>query len=229
MRDLRALDLEKLREFHASFYRPENLTIFIAGRVAVEEIFETIEKIESKLSKSERPATEKRSRSSGAEKPAENVTKTIHYPSDEEDTGSVFIAWQGPNSVQQFADLVQCKIILKYLCSGLVSPLRAMVNEEFAGQIDVRIMEYHDALILLRVTGVELQEVSDVEEKVFGVFQKIVNETGLNMKRLRILIQLFWEHELNALETEPHIAVFKKLVPIFINPPENEVCNFIFN
>lgn len=40
---------EKVRQYHAEFYRPENLTIVIAGQVDIDEIAKALEPLEQRI------------------------------------------------------------------------------------------------------------------------------------------------------------------------------------
>lgn len=40
---------EKVRQYHKDFYRPENLTIFIAGQVKHADVFQALMPLEQKI------------------------------------------------------------------------------------------------------------------------------------------------------------------------------------
>lgn len=50
LKDLReSTTIEKVRQYHRDFYRPENLTIVIAGQVKHADIFKALQSIEKKI------------------------------------------------------------------------------------------------------------------------------------------------------------------------------------
>ena len=83
-------------DYHKEFYRSENLCLIITGQVEPEKVFEALKPFEDKVvSKPDLPAY---SRPWQAEVPSlgESVTNVVKYPSDDEASGMVYVAWRGP-------------------------------------------------------------------------------------------------------------------------------------
>lgn len=78
---------EKVRNYHAKFYRPENLTLIITGQVKVDDVSKALKSVEKRiLSKPKKPEF-MRPWFSPIEPFANTVDKRIVYPSDCEDCG----------------------------------------------------------------------------------------------------------------------------------------------
>ena len=58
--DLRTLDVETVRQYHRSYYRPDNLCLIIAGSMDPAELLAKLDKFEDKIvSKGELPPMER--------------------------------------------------------------------------------------------------------------------------------------------------------------------------
>lgn len=216
---LRSLKLDKIKEYHQKFYQPENVTIYIAGKIEPHGILAQIEPIERALIEAGKTPKDAFHRALDPDtKLQENVTQTFSFASDERVNGSVYIAWRGPNSVTDYKDLTACHILLDYLCGGPVSVLRsALVDADLVVTIEFEIIELLEALIVVKVLGVDVDKITEVQEKIFEQIEGIVEgNVDLNMERLKIVVQTFWERELNKLEEEPHLRIFQKIIPTIV-------------
>lgn len=78
---------EKVRNYHAQFYRAENLTLIITGKVNVDDVSKALESVEKRiLSKPKKPDFT-RPWFSPVEPLVHTVDKRVAYPSDCEDCG----------------------------------------------------------------------------------------------------------------------------------------------
>lgn len=191
-----------------------------------EEIFNSIEPIEQKI------------RSRGIVLPFEDqwnfelspmkasIRETITYPNDEEQSGSVYISWRGPNPILEQENVTACIILLKYLCCGTMSPLQRElleVPEPFASHICFQIIEHAEVMLLIKLNGVNMEKINEVDNKVMEILKSIVQkEEKFDMKRLEVVIQSDFTEELNSLDREPHLHIFNKILPTLIYAPKDE-------
>lgn len=127
---------EKVRNYHAQFYRPENLTLIITGQVKVDDVSKALESVERRiLSKPKQPEFI-RPWFLPIEPLAESIVdRRIVYPSDCEDCGmgtrrvdfsikyfrimqtnsnfiaffhSVYVGWRGPKCTSENLELTAC-------------------------------------------------------------------------------------------------------------------------
>ena len=111
MRNLReSTSHQKVVDYHKAFYRPENLGLVVTGQVEVEEVLDTVAKVEDGLAN--QGDREPFLRPWSGEVPRLELDRDLEvpYPADEEDNGLVYVAWRGPNAVtalyRMFATMV---------------------------------------------------------------------------------------------------------------------------
>lgn len=78
---------EKVRYYHAQFYRPENLTLIITGQVKIDDVSKALEPFERRILDNQKKSEFIRPWFSPIEPLAETIDKRILYPSDCEDCG----------------------------------------------------------------------------------------------------------------------------------------------
>lgn len=78
---------EKVRNYHAQFYRPENLTLIITGQVNIEDVSKALEPVEQRILNKLRKEDFVRPWLTPVKPLIETVDKAIVYPSDCEDCG----------------------------------------------------------------------------------------------------------------------------------------------
>lgn len=219
---LRTLTIDQVRDYHSNYYRPGNVTIFISGRVVVDDVLNAIVEMEEKIiSKEETREAFDKMWKPVLEPLSETIIETVYYPSDEESNGTIYIGWHGPNSLTDYNELQACSVLLHYLCSSPISPLRRDLiefDEPVASQIDFDIIEHHQALILIKLSGVSIDNVGNVDGLLMNIISGIINgDETFDMDRMRIIIQnYFYEKELNEMEKQPHQHIFNKIKPVII-------------
>ena len=79
--------IEKVREYHKSYYRPENLYLIITGNIGSEDILSALEPVEEKIlrkrSRGETPLPLEKPFQRDLPKLEENVTQTFQYPAED--------------------------------------------------------------------------------------------------------------------------------------------------
>ena len=121
-------NIEKVRQYHEQYYRPENLMLTITGRIDEQELFDTLRKTEEKILR-------KRALKAPVEferpwqKPLKNIDLSedlivnIDYPSDDESIGNVAVAWRLPEHIADNIEMLEAyQLIMKYLTNTQVSP-----------------------------------------------------------------------------------------------------------
>ena len=104
--------IEKVREYHRKFYRPENLYITVTGNVEGKEVFKALDSVERKIlskrtDKSDEPYVRPFQRP--LEKLEKDVRATVRYPSKEERFGSVSMGWRLPGQLWEEIPTIQVK------------------------------------------------------------------------------------------------------------------------
>lgn len=87
-----------VRNYHQSYYRPDNLCLIVTGKVDKESLLKALEPVEASiLSKGQLPAMQRPWIETGDfPNLKENQTETVLFADEDESMGSVLIAWNGP-------------------------------------------------------------------------------------------------------------------------------------
>ncbi|XP_063697601.1 uncharacterized protein C05D11.1-like [Culicoides brevitarsis] len=213
--------IEEIRDYHTKHYAPANTTIFIAGPIEPDEIFTSLQDLETKIKNKELESFE-RSFNTELTPLEENIVKTIEYHSEEESTGFVCLAWRGPNIITEYENFIACKILLKYLCGSSISPIQRLMLEienPLASHISYQFIECLEVIMLINLSGINLDRISEVDEKLMEVLNGIVEE-GIDMKRMETVIKSELIEFQNSLERNPYLTVFEKLLPTMIYAEE---------
>lgn len=174
MKNIRdSLTIEKIRDYHAKFYRAENLAVVIAGQVEIDEIAKAIESIEQKV-------LERKGKYPEFEAPWQTPVKPLKdskdvkilFPSDEEECGLVYIGYHGPKATTEFETLTACYILMKYLCDTSVSPVQQSfieIEEPFASRVSYNISENSTSLLYFTFENVPLDKIDFIYERLIQV------------------------------------------------------------
>jgi Zn-dependent M16 (insulinase) family peptidase len=88
-----------VRDYHKSYYRPDNLCLIITGKVDHAKLLKVLEPVEANiLSKPTPPAMKRPWVESGpVPKLAKTVEETVLFPDEDESMGEIMISWNGPD------------------------------------------------------------------------------------------------------------------------------------
>lgn len=107
MKNLRELTIEKIRNYHSDYFRPENICLLISGKIDHQKVFQSLERIEKKILNRPQRNDFKRPWVTSPIPPfKESVTKVVEFPDESETIGEVLIGMKGPhyNEFEQRAD-----------------------------------------------------------------------------------------------------------------------------
>ncbi|XP_055534540.1 uncharacterized protein C05D11.1-like [Wyeomyia smithii] len=199
---------EKVRAYHAAFYRPDNLHVIITGQIEPDDIFKALEPIEQKiLSKGELPPFVRPWQTPVAPL-LESKTLKIVYPADEEDCGLLDVAWRGPKATSEYAELTACSVLLRYLSDTSVSPLQQEfieIESPYASRVGYNIAENSESLLYIGFENVILDKMDAIFPKLMKVLKRIASgEEKIDMKRMASVLERYILESLRNLESNPH-------------------------
>jgi Zn-dependent M16 (insulinase) family peptidase len=89
---------KKVRNYHKSYYRPDNLCLIITGKVDKDELLKVLEPVEqSIISKGALPEMQRPWVSTGDfPNLKENLEETVLFADEDESMGTIYISWNGP-------------------------------------------------------------------------------------------------------------------------------------
>ncbi|KAE9411017.1 hypothetical protein BT96DRAFT_952834 [Gymnopus androsaceus JB14] len=202
MEALRKLTVEQIREYHASYYVPHNLSLIVAGKLSsgTESLLSVVqEQVEPNLiahgqKHGPKPSGWKRpfvETSSAIRPPISKSTKeTIKFPEQDESVGELIINFLGP-APNQFLERKALDVISTYLTSSAVAPL----NKEYV-EIESPLCTYIYFSEETRATRVSLpiyigsvptEHLDTFDQKLKASLQRIVKE-GIDMDRMAMVI-----------------------------------------
>ncbi|KAK2579672.1 hypothetical protein KPH14_011595 [Odynerus spinipes] len=200
---------EKVRNYHKEFYRPENLTIIITGQVKHDKVFKTLQPLEQMiLSKGPRGPFE-RPWQNPVPPLTESVDLDLFYPCDDEDNGIVTVGWRGPSAVHEVYELTACSLLLKYLTDTSVSPLQkefVEIEDPYASNVLYSLSENSISLLYVIFENVPKPKIPLVKDRLLDVLKQ-VNESGIDMKRMKTVVHRNMLETLSNLENCPHDSV----------------------
>lgn len=199
---------QKVKDYHKSFYRPDNLTVIVTGQVKPEDLFNVLAPVEGKIIKKEALPEFKKPWQNSVEPLAETKNIKIVYPNDEEDCGIVYVGYRGPKATTEHRTLTACSVLMRYLSDTSTSPLmRDLVetDDPYASKISYNIGENSESLLYFNFDSVPIEKVDKVYDKYFSVLTKIAEgQEKIEMKRLATVIDKAILEALSSLETNPH-------------------------
>ncbi|CAG8436117.1 11827_t:CDS:10 [Scutellospora calospora] len=208
MECLRHLGVEKIRQFHYNYYRPNNLCLIITGKLPHSELFKVLDPLDERIaSKGELPPC-KRPFVDSVPIPLleKSIQETVEFPDEDESMGRVVIAWLGP-TIDEFLDLRALEILYDYLSDSAISVLQkefVEIEDPICTDIDIATDEQTRTAILASFENVPTEELEDLVTELFDVFERIVNKDGIDMDRMKIVIQRDKLKTLNEIEINPH-------------------------
>lgn len=174
---------DDIREYHQKFYHPSNMTIVVAGDgLQPERIFDTI--IQQHILDSN--DTTKSSNgpvfdiiqemdiSKGREdapimSPASKlISQTIHFPSADEDVGSIGYGWLGPSTFD-IKTMIALDILFRFLHETSASPFsQAFVERRnpLASHVDFDVKGCIDTSLLLLFSGVPVRSTTKAATRI---------------------------------------------------------------
>lgn len=160
---------EDIKDYHQKFYHPSNMTIVVAGdSLQPGRIFQTlIERgiLNTVEDKGGVDIIQEMDISKGREdapimsKETSFTSKTIHFPSADEDVGSIGYGWLGPNTFD-VKTMVALDILFRFLHETSASPFSQEFVERrnpLASHVDFEVKGCMDTSLLLLFSGVPIR------------------------------------------------------------------------
>eukprot|EP01117_Protostelium_nocturnum_P008230 TRINITY_DN2936_c0_g3_i1.p1 TRINITY_DN2936_c0_g3~~TRINITY_DN2936_c0_g3_i1.p1 ORF type:complete len:1017 (+),score=266.38 TRINITY_DN2936_c0_g3_i1:107-3157(+) len=206
MENLRSLKVEKVRDYHKEFYRPENLCLIISGKVKAEDIIQKLVSTEETiLSKQKNVSKYSKPWRSPVTPLPSTITESIEFPSEDEESGLVSIAWLGPKW-NNFELITSLDILWKYLVDSSVSAFQKVfveIEDPFASDIDIITEEYSVFVHGVSFEGVMKKFIPNIKNMVLKVLRDVI-KTGIDMNRMKDVIENYIQEQENEVEESPH-------------------------
>ncbi|CAG8536114.1 8053_t:CDS:10 [Ambispora leptoticha] len=206
MECLRKLDINKIRQYHRDYYRPDNLSLVIVGKVMQENLLRALQSLDERIaSKGPLPPIKRPWVESPAVPPLEkSVVQVVEFPDEGESMGEILIGWQGPK-INEFLDLTALEMIHNYLSDSAISVLQkefVEIEEPLCTEISFQISHHIRTQIYVDFSSVPTEELENLSSRIFLVLERVAKE-GFDMNRMKNVIRREKLKTLNYVETNP--------------------------
>lgn len=193
--EIRTLTINKLRNYHAKYYRPDNCMIYIKGNVNHTEILDRLCNIEKQfqIKKSEMKHTKTiNTRPWMNPIPSMKIQKkTVEYPDCKETHGFVHLLWRKCNW-NDFYSFHAITVILEYICKDKLITLSMVDNkDQWATSISYRGYFYKKVSFHIHFSTVPLTKLDKIEIKFMRLLKQCIKSLKLkdiqNIIKYRIL------------------------------------------
>ena len=207
--------IEKVREYHKKYYRPENLLLTITGRIEEEQLFTSIRHIEEKIlnkwSEGGRPEYE-RPWTNEIEPTGFDTDYLFQheFPDEDEDKAHVILAWRLNHHISDNIPMLEAyELIFKYLSSSKVSPFEAsFVHSEdpIASSVGYFSFKYSVPSIGLKFANVPSNRTKEVIPRMEKVVRQVLDDgpDKFDLVRIQDYIKTGLKKNIKENENSPH-------------------------
>ncbi|CAK9022306.1 Uncharacterized protein C05D11.1 [Durusdinium trenchii] len=227
LKELRELTNATVRDYHKSYYRPDNFCVIVTGQVPWLGLLKACAPTVASIKKSHfkgLPAME-RPFSSAVPGVSQQQEVRMTFPAEDESTGAICeLCWHGPGW-SDLENVVALKVLLAYLCEDSISPLRKALVETvppLCGKISEGLHEYKTQLINITLKSCDVEQLQkrDVTSEVQAVFKCTAKAEGIDLPRLKSVIRQKQRQHLSAVESNPHDLFSGEIIGAFLYAEE---------
>jgi Zn-dependent M16 (insulinase) family peptidase len=197
-KNLRTLDADTIRKYHADNYRPDNLCVIVTGSIEEDELLKIMVEFDSELQSLPETASKRPFVDTPRDLPlTETVTKNVTFPDKDESSGNILISWIGPDSTDSVLDQA-IDILGKYMTSSSVSLFSQNfieVEDPWATDSSFYTESYVLTGMVIGFDNVPTSRLQILPAKVLELMKNHCNENDLDIVRLRDLVeQTMWKY-----------------------------------
>ncbi|KAI8366274.1 Metalloenzyme, LuxS/M16 peptidase-like protein [Choanephora cucurbitarum] len=201
LENLRNLKIESIREYHQQFYKPDNLTILIVGKLDSVHLLSALEHIDKSILDRQHYDHGNQQSVKNHSKPwipaphipdiIHNQIETVYFPEESSNNlGNITVTWLGP-SWNEFLKIQSMHILNAYLSDSPISPLkRAFVeqSEPHCTELGFRMQERSRIAMTADFQNVPLDKADQLVPKLMAILRSIFLKQDIDMKRMQALI-----------------------------------------
>jgi len=226
LKELRELNNMMVRDYHKSYYRPDNLCVIITGQVDCESLCAAVQPVIESIKSSERikalPQLTKPF-SAPVPRPQAPVLSEIDFPAEDEKTGAmVTFAWHGPKW-DDHQSIRALRVMFTYLCQDSISPLQKAFVEvapPLCSSVDFSMLEQTVQLLEIELTSVDVEQLSkrEVDKELSAVLESVTKAggEGFDLARMHSIIRQQKRRHLSSVEEQPHDFFSGEIIGSFL-------------
>ncbi|EGG21067.1 hypothetical protein DFA_00940 [Cavenderia fasciculata] len=219
LEDLRSLKSETVRQFHKTFYRPDNVAILIVGAVNSQDVFKSIEKMEAKiLSRGTLPPAP-RPFSVQPTLFSQDIVKTVNFPSEDETVGDCYLCFNGDINYDQHELIAAISVLNDYLTDGVTSPVGGEmvdIEEPYASDVVGYDQERHKIIHSIYFSNCSVDRMDQIKDKFLEIMKRLVEEKEFDIERMRSIIEQSKQKTLFSLEKSPENLISDNVAIDFV-------------
>ncbi|KAG2209536.1 hypothetical protein INT47_008380 [Mucor saturninus] len=208
MERLRELSVDKIRDYHKSYYRPDNLCLIITGKVDKDDLLKALEPVEESIIKKGPLPEMQRPWVSTGDFPdlKEDITETVLFADEDESMGSVLLAWNGPMCHNYLAQK-ELEVLNVYLTDSPVSVLQkefVEIEDALCTDVDFHITDHLKSTLMFTASSVPIEEIENFPTELFKTLRRLVDTKDIDMTRMATVIEKETLKLLDSAETDAH-------------------------
>ena len=229
-KDIATLSHEEIISFHRRFYNPANISIIICGKLSEEMENQLLMSIHSVLKTSENYETSEVCCPKVISEADVQFTgsRVVHFPSNEDNLGSVGLAWLG-TSAKDLTKVLSFHVLFKYLRETSSSPLYqyfVQIETPWATDIDYEIKPLSQTIMTLIFSGVPYRPDSEAENglvpgRIRSLLKEVLSSIAQDSENLERMIRFcLFSFELKLIELiedDPYETIVSYTVPELIS------------
>eukprot|EP00871_Galdieria_phlegrea_P003234 jgi/Galph1/3911/GphlegSOOS_G2559.1 len=234
--NLRQLTNDKVRQYHAKYYRPENMCIIVIGNIETTELLTTLEEVEAKIRRKREESGWLRNSFQkpwkGPIPPMPELDKNIfpvNFPADDESSGSLYLGWRGP-FWSELEIIAAIEVLHSYLTGGASSPLQAALvdcEEPLCSAIHYSLLENKETAHIFVAEDTAPETFGDVLYHYDKVIESLCQPGAIDYSRLEALIHRAKVQFLASVEESPEDLAFPILINFLYRSEDEENCSLI--
>jgi Zn-dependent M16 (insulinase) family peptidase len=222
--NLRHLTADKVRNYHHSYYRPDNISVIVTGKISPEDVLDSMIEVEDKILRKNINYSQIKPWKSALPTFDQSIVKTVEFPSNEEEGGAIVsMSWR-LCEYHDFFTKTAMQILWSYLTDSTVSPVQKAfieTDDPYCGDIHYSINEASTCSHYVSFKNVVTEKADQVKTLFFEVINQIVRD-GIDMKRLNSVVKQHRIKDLSEIEQDPHSAFSMQLILDFLYSSNSE-------
>ncbi|KAI5965044.1 hypothetical protein KGF57_000837 [Candida theae] len=191
MAELRHLTNVRIKEFHKSMYRPDNLCVIVTGSIDQDELLQIMTDFDTELEALPHVANKRPFVDSKHDEPLkEEVVKVVEFPETDESTGEVLMAWIGPLGDDPIINTAVDMVGAAFTDSAisLFNKHLVEIDNPYATAIMYHTDDYYRTALNFTCNGVPTEKLSELVTKVKDLIKSQTIPEEFNLLYMRQII-----------------------------------------
>ncbi|CAL1201671.1 unnamed protein product [Candida parapsilosis] len=193
MAELRHLTNDKIKEFHKSMYRSDNLCVIITGSIDQDELLQIMTDFDAELQELP-PVGQQHKRpfvdSKHDEPLTEDIVKVVEFPETDESTGEVLMSWIGPLGDDPVTNTAVDMVGAAFTDSAisLFNKHLVEIDNPYATEIEYHTDDYYRTALNFTCNGVPTGKLNELVNKLKQLIKSQTNPEEFDLLYMRQII-----------------------------------------